>query len=207
MRLRCTVPRRALHSQAAPSARAAPTTAARPAATAANIGEYLDRRTSQYEWRDAFRDTKSNIRWTYKELQTQVSGYACGFNAMPGGLRGKRLLALTGNAPESLVTLLAAARIGAASSVLDATLAEEVGPAIEAAKATALIMPPSFDKELLRLVPEFDHPVYRNASAPQGPVRSRRNPSLKFVRVPPPHSRPCERHPSAPPTDRGARRC
>ena len=176
------VPRRHVQTAQAKKHRATPAAADTPTPRA-SIGEFIDRRVAQFEWRDAFRDSKTGVRWTYKELGSQITTYAAGLNSTPGGHRGKTLLALTGNAPESLMTIVGAARIGAAASVLDATLAEEVGPAIEAAKVNTLIVPGSFDKELQRLVPEFSAALFRSGAAPQGPVRSRRHPSLRLVRL------------------------
>lgn len=176
--LRC-VPRRAV-ATAHPAARTNTTAAAAPVRHT-NIGTFIDQVVSKHEWRDAFRDSKANHRWTYKEFGQFITGYAAGFNGMPGGHRGKRMLALTGNAAETVVTLLAAARIGATYGVVDATLAEEVSPAIEAGQVSTLIVPPSFDKELLRLIPEWNAPLFRDGLAPQGPVRSLRHRSLRFV--------------------------
>jgi acyl-CoA synthetase (AMP-forming)/AMP-acid ligase II len=169
-----------VHTQTA-TRKSTPAVAESAAQSHTNIGSFIDNRTAKFEWRDAFRDAKANIRWTYKEIGMHITGYAAGFHHAPGGNRGKAMLALTGNSAETFVTLLAASRIGAAYGVLDATIAEEAGPAIDAAKASTLIVPPSFEKELLRLIPEWSHPLFTQGIAAQGPVNSARHRSLRQV--------------------------
>ena len=76
------------------------------------IGQWIVRHAERHPGATALVDAETATSWTYTELDRQTSAVAAGLRAA-GLQRGDRLALLTENCPQTLVLLLAAAKLGA----------------------------------------------------------------------------------------------
>ena len=76
------------------------------------IGHWIVRHAERHPHATALVDAETGTSWTYADLDRETSSVAAGLRAA-GLQRGDRLALLTENCPQTLVLLLAAAKLGA----------------------------------------------------------------------------------------------
>lgn len=108
----------------------------------ATIGELVDQQSAQLEFRDAFRNMRSGVRWTYGEFKEHVDAVAVGF--VQYGFSGQNVVSSLPNNIENFVDLYAAARSRTVITPISPN-GDELKAALSAVNARGWILPHKFN--------------------------------------------------------------
>jgi len=143
------------------------------------IGDMFDRTTARYPDNEALVSRHQKLRYTYKQLQTEIDRFARGLMAL-GLKKGERIGIWSPNNAEWVITMFAATKIGAILvNVNPAYRLNELEYALRQSGCSAIVIAPAFKTSnytemLYNVCPELH-------TAPPGQLHSDKLPTLRTV--------------------------